>query len=139
MPTSGTRVTTSRPSSEAAPASTRTASPTRRSPWPTCSPAPQPRPTGPVGAEMDWAGWALFGVLAATALTAVIIAAQVAGLTRLDLPSCWSACHLGPGPGRRVLHPPRRRHGLGPRPRGHVRPGAQCHLVVRRPAGAPAQ
>src|ERR1035437_259461 len=79
MPTSGTRVTTSRPSSEAAPASTRTASPTRRSPWPTCSPAPQPRPTGPVGAEMDWAGWALFGVLAATALTAVIIAAQVAG------------------------------------------------------------
>jgi hypothetical protein len=35
---------------------------------------------------MDWAGWALFGVLATTALTGVMIAAQLAGLTRLDLP-----------------------------------------------------
>jgi hypothetical protein len=35
---------------------------------------------------MDWAGWALFGLLATTALTAVMIAAQLAGLTRLDLP-----------------------------------------------------
>jgi hypothetical protein len=35
---------------------------------------------------MDWAGWALFGVVATTALTAVMIAAQLAGLTRLDLP-----------------------------------------------------
>ncbi|MBE3073834.1 MAG: hypothetical protein IMZ75_02640, partial [Actinobacteria bacterium] len=35
---------------------------------------------------MDWAGWALFGVVATTALTAVMIAAQMAGLTRLDLP-----------------------------------------------------
>src|SRR5690625_7987166 len=35
---------------------------------------------------MDWAGWALFGMIATTALTAVMIAAQMAGLTRLDLP-----------------------------------------------------
>jgi hypothetical protein len=35
---------------------------------------------------MDWAGWALFGLLATSALTAVMIAAQLAGLTRLDLP-----------------------------------------------------
>ena len=36
--------------------------------------------------EMDWAGWALFGLVATTALTSVMIAAQMAGLTRLDLP-----------------------------------------------------
>lgn len=35
---------------------------------------------------MDWAGWALFGLVATTALTAVMIAAQMAGLTRLDIP-----------------------------------------------------
>jgi hypothetical protein len=35
---------------------------------------------------MDWAGWALFGLLATTGLTVVMIAAQLAGLTRLDLP-----------------------------------------------------
>ncbi|MDQ0851336.1 hypothetical protein QFZ65_003274 [Arthrobacter sp. B3I9] len=35
---------------------------------------------------MDWPGWALFGLLATTALTAVMIACQMAGWTRLDLP-----------------------------------------------------
>lgn len=35
---------------------------------------------------MDWAGWALFGLVATTALTAVMISAQLAGLTRLDMP-----------------------------------------------------
>ncbi|QTG82884.1 hypothetical protein J5251_01860 [Arthrobacter crystallopoietes] len=35
---------------------------------------------------MDWAGWAVFGLLATGALTMVMIAAQMAGLTRLDLP-----------------------------------------------------
>jgi uncharacterized membrane protein YagU involved in acid resistance len=35
---------------------------------------------------MDWAGWALFGFVATAALTAVMISAQLAGLTRLDLP-----------------------------------------------------
>lgn len=35
---------------------------------------------------MDWAGWALFGLVATTALTVVMIAAQLGGLSRLDLP-----------------------------------------------------
>jgi hypothetical protein len=35
---------------------------------------------------MDWAGWALFGLVATTVLTAVMISAQMAGRTRLDLP-----------------------------------------------------
>jgi hypothetical protein len=34
---------------------------------------------------MDWGGWALFGLLATALLTAVMIAAQLAGATRLDL------------------------------------------------------
>ncbi|MBM0204004.1 hypothetical protein ACIA47_16350 [Micromonospora sp. NPDC051227] len=33
---------------------------------------------------MDWAGWALFGLVATAALTAAMITAQLAGLTRLD-------------------------------------------------------
>ena len=35
---------------------------------------------------MDWAGWALFGLVATAALTAVMIVAQQAGFTRLDFP-----------------------------------------------------
>jgi hypothetical protein len=35
---------------------------------------------------MDWAGWALFGLVATTALTAILIVAQMTGLTRLDIP-----------------------------------------------------
>ena len=35
---------------------------------------------------MDWAGWAVFGLVATTGLTAVMISAQLAGRTRLDLP-----------------------------------------------------
>jgi hypothetical protein len=35
---------------------------------------------------MDWAGWALFGLIATALLTAVMIAAQLVGWTRLDLP-----------------------------------------------------
>lgn len=35
---------------------------------------------------MDWSGWALFGLVATATLTAVMIAAQLAGWTRLDLP-----------------------------------------------------
>jgi hypothetical protein len=35
---------------------------------------------------VDWAGWALFGLVATAALTAVMIVAQLVGLTRLDLP-----------------------------------------------------
>lgn len=35
---------------------------------------------------MDWAGWALFGLLATAILTSVMIVAQLLGRTRLDLP-----------------------------------------------------
>jgi hypothetical protein len=35
---------------------------------------------------MDWAGWALFGLVATAVLTVVMTAAQLAGRTRLDLP-----------------------------------------------------
>jgi hypothetical protein len=35
---------------------------------------------------MDWAGWVVFGLVATAVLTAIMIAAQLAGLTRLDLP-----------------------------------------------------
>jgi len=35
---------------------------------------------------VDWAGWAVFGLAATTGLTAVMIAAQLAGLSRMDLP-----------------------------------------------------
>lgn len=35
---------------------------------------------------MDWGGWGVFGLVATAALTAVMTGAQLAGLTRLDLP-----------------------------------------------------
>lgn len=35
---------------------------------------------------MDWAGWALFGLVATAVLTVIMIAAQLAGFSRLDLP-----------------------------------------------------
>ncbi|HKH07152.1 MAG TPA: hypothetical protein VKA65_18435 [Acidimicrobiales bacterium] len=35
---------------------------------------------------MDWGGWAVFGLVATTGLTVVMIAAQLVGRTRLDLP-----------------------------------------------------
>jgi hypothetical protein len=35
---------------------------------------------------VDWSGWAVFGLVATTGLTAVMISAQLAGRTRLDLP-----------------------------------------------------
>ena len=35
---------------------------------------------------MDWAGWALFGLVATAVLTAIMMAAQLSGLSRLDLP-----------------------------------------------------
>jgi hypothetical protein len=48
---------------------------------------------------MDWAGWALFGLLATAVLTAVMIAAQLGGLSRLDLPLILGAV-LTPDPDR---------------------------------------
>src|SRR2546429_6867724 len=35
---------------------------------------------------MDWSGWAIFGVVATAALTSLMMGAQLAGFTRLDLP-----------------------------------------------------
>ena len=35
---------------------------------------------------MDWAGWAMFGFVATVALTALMVGAQLAGLTRMDIP-----------------------------------------------------
>lgn len=35
---------------------------------------------------MDWSGWATFGVIATVLLTAVLVGAQLAGFTRLDIP-----------------------------------------------------
>ena len=35
---------------------------------------------------MDWGGWAVFGLVATTVLTTVLVLAQLAGSTRLDLP-----------------------------------------------------
>ena len=35
---------------------------------------------------MDWAGWATFGFGATVVLTAILVAAQMAGRTRMDIP-----------------------------------------------------
>jgi hypothetical protein len=35
---------------------------------------------------VDWGGWAIFGLIATAALTAVMIGAQLIGWTRLDVP-----------------------------------------------------
>lgn len=35
---------------------------------------------------MDWAGWALFGLVATVTLTGIMVAAQFAGLSRMDIP-----------------------------------------------------
>jgi hypothetical protein len=48
---------------------------------------------------MDWAGWALFGLLATTGLTALMITAQLGGLSRLDLPLILGAT-VTPDPDR---------------------------------------
>jgi hypothetical protein len=51
---------------------------------------------------MDWAGWAVFGLLATTGLTAVMIAAQLGGLSRLDLPLILGTA-VSPDPDRARL------------------------------------
>lgn len=35
---------------------------------------------------MDWSGWATFGFVATVALTTIMVAAQLAGYSRMDLP-----------------------------------------------------
>lgn len=36
--------------------------------------------------HMDWSGWAIYGPVATVFLTAALVGAQLAGLTRLDIP-----------------------------------------------------
>lgn len=48
---------------------------------------------------MDWSGWAIFGVVATVILTAVLVAAQLVGLTRLDIPMMLGTLLTG-GPDR---------------------------------------
>ena len=50
------------------------------------APSAQPLATSLTGDVVDWFGWAVFGLVATSALTAVMITAQLAGRTRLDLP-----------------------------------------------------
>jgi hypothetical protein len=52
---------------------------------------------------MDWAGWALFGLLATALLTAVMIAAQLLGWTRLDLPLLLGTVATGDPDRARVI------------------------------------
>ena len=35
---------------------------------------------------MDWAGWAVYGIAATVTLTAIMVGAQLAGLSRMDIP-----------------------------------------------------
>ena len=35
---------------------------------------------------IDWAGWAVFGIAATVTLTGIMVAAQLAGLSRMDIP-----------------------------------------------------
>ena len=35
---------------------------------------------------MDWAGWAVFGLAATITLTGIMVAAQLAGVSRMDIP-----------------------------------------------------
>jgi uncharacterized membrane protein YagU involved in acid resistance len=44
---------------------------------------------------MDWAGWAVFGVVATTLLTAALIVVQLLGRTRLDLPLLLGTIFVG--------------------------------------------
>lgn len=52
---------------------------------------------------MDWAGWALFGLVATSVLTGVMIAAQLIGRTRLDLPLMLGTILTGDPDRARVL------------------------------------
>ena len=95
---------------------------------------------------MDWAGWALFGLLATTVLTALMISAQLGGLSRLDLPLILGTV-VTPDPDRAraagfVIHlvvgqavrPRLRRLFRTPRPR---RPGGSVACSARSMAPSP--
>lgn len=52
---------------------------------------------------MDWAGWALFGLVATAVLTSVMIVAQLLGRTRLDLPLMLGTVFTGDPDRARVV------------------------------------
>lgn len=44
---------------------------------------------------MDWSGWASYGAVATVLLTAVLVGAQLAGLTRFDIPLMLGTLLIG--------------------------------------------
>lgn len=52
---------------------------------------------------MDWEGWAVFGLLATGALTAVLVLSQLGGLTRMDLPMMLGTLVVGDPDRARVV------------------------------------
>lgn len=52
---------------------------------------------------MDWAGWATFGFVATVVLTGIMVGAQLAGLSRMDLPMMLGAVFLESPDRARVL------------------------------------
>lgn len=52
---------------------------------------------------MDWGGWAVFGLVATTLLTAVLILVQLMGWTRLDLPLMLGTVVVGDPDRARVV------------------------------------
>jgi hypothetical protein len=52
---------------------------------------------------MDWGGWATFGFGATVALTAILVAAQLAGRTRMDIPMLLGTILVEDPDGARVV------------------------------------
>ena len=52
---------------------------------------------------MDWQGWATFGFGATVALTAVLVASQLMGLTRMDIPMMLGTVFVGDQDKARVI------------------------------------
>src|SRR5687767_847101 len=51
---------------------------------------------------MDWGGWAVFGLIATTLLTTVLVLVQLLGRTRLDLPLILGSALVADPDGARV-------------------------------------
>src|SRR5919198_4439525 len=52
---------------------------------------------------MDWAGWATFGFVATVVLTGIMVASQLLGLSRMDLPFMLGTMFVGDPDRARVL------------------------------------
>lgn len=52
---------------------------------------------------MDWGGWATFGFGATVALTAILVGAQLAGFTRMDIPLMLGTMFVGDPDRARVV------------------------------------